>query len=73
MADKNAEVTLLKDQISNTDVNFRKVAEQLSAASTAFNEKNIQFIKQQNKVSALQRELSFREKQLEGEQISYKK
>jgi chromosome segregation protein len=65
LAEKNAQVAQLKEQISSTDVNFRKVAEQLSAASTAFNEKNIQFIKQQNKVSALQRELSFREKQLE--------
>jgi len=54
-----------KQRISNTDGTYRKVAEQLSEASTAFNNKNIAFIQQQNKVTALQRELSFREKQLE--------
>ncbi len=54
-----------RKQISNTDGSFRQVAEQLSQASTDFNNNNIEFIKQQNKVSALQRELSFREKQLD--------
>jgi chromosome segregation protein len=62
---KNAEIAALKGQIANADVNYRQVAEQMSAASTAYNEQNIQFIRQQNKVSALQRELSFRERQLE--------
>ncbi len=62
---KNKEIGLLKNRIADTDVSYREVAEQMSAASTAFNEKNIQFIKQQNKVSSLQRELSFREKQIE--------
>ncbi len=51
--------------ISNTDGSFRKVAEELSLASTDFNNKNIEFIRQQNKVTAIQRELSFREKQLD--------
>ena len=54
-----------KERISNTDGTYREVAEQLSEASTTFNNKNIAFIQQQNKVTALQRELSFREKQLE--------
>ncbi len=54
-----------RKQISNTDVSFRQVAEQLSQASTDFNNKNIEFIRQQNKVSSIQRELSFREKQLD--------
>lgn len=54
-----------KERILNTDGTYRKVAEQLSEASTTFNNKNIAFIQQQNKVTALQRELSFREKQLE--------
>ncbi len=54
-----------RKQISNTDGTFRKVAEEMSNASTDFNNNNIEFIKQQNKVSALQRELSFREKQLD--------
>lgn len=54
----------IKDQISNMDGSFRDVAEQLSGASTQFNERNINFIRQQNKVSTLQRELVFRENQL---------
>jgi chromosome segregation protein len=65
LKEKNAQVTLVKERITNTDVNYRQVAEQLSKASSNFNEQNIQFIRQQNKVSALQRELGFREKQLE--------
>ncbi|MEO1261579.1 MAG: chromosome segregation protein SMC [Bacteroidota bacterium] len=59
-----------RENISNTDVSYRKVAEELSQASTDFNNKNIEFIRQQNKVSAFQRELSFREKQLEEAQNS---
>jgi len=54
-----------KDKISSTDGSFQKVAEQMSQASTNFNEKNIQFIQQQNKVTAFQRELTYREKQVE--------
>ncbi|MFT6360805.1 MAG: chromosome segregation protein [Saprospiraceae bacterium] len=54
-----------KEAISNTDGSFRQVAEALSKASTNFNEKNIEFIKQQNKVGSFQRELAYREKQLD--------
>ncbi len=53
-----------KEKISNTDGSYREVAEQLSKASTAFNEKNIEFIRQQNKVNTIQRELTFKENQL---------
>jgi chromosome segregation protein len=53
-----------KEKISNTDGSFREVAEKLSTASTAYNEKNIEFIRQQNKVNAIQRELTFKENQL---------
>ncbi|HFA50095.1 MAG TPA: chromosome segregation protein SMC [Bacteroidetes bacterium] len=60
-----------RDNISNTDVSFRKAAEELSQASADFNNKNIEFIRQQNKVSAFQRELSFREKQLDEAKASY--
>ena len=55
----------IKDQIHNTDSSFREIAEQLSQASSDFNEKNIAFIRQQNKVGSFQRELNYREKQLE--------
>ena len=59
------EVEKARQHISNTDGSFRKVAEELSQASAAFNDKNIAFIRQQNKVSSIQRELSFREKNLD--------
>ena len=65
---KSSELKLAKDQISNTDGTYQKLAEQLSQASTAFNEKNIHFIRQQNKVGTFQRELSFREKQIQETQ-----
>ncbi|HQU58248.1 MAG TPA: AAA family ATPase, partial [Saprospiraceae bacterium] len=65
LKEKNREIAAVKDRIANADINYRQVAEEMSNASSAFNEKNIQFIRQQNKVSALQRELGFREKQLE--------
>lgn len=58
------EVESARRRILNTDGSFRQVAEELSKASAAFNEKNIAFIQQQNKVSAIQRELSYKEKSL---------
>lgn len=54
-----------KAKIANTDGSFKAAAEKLSQASTTFNEKNIEFIKQQNKVNNFQRELAFREKSLD--------
>lgn len=65
LAQKKEEITGIKDRIASMDGSYREAAEQLSEASSAFNDKNIQHIRQQNKVNALQRELSFREKQLE--------
>jgi len=65
LLEKHESARQVKERISNTDGSFRQVAEQLSQASTAYNEQNIAFIRQQNKVGTLQRELSFREKQLE--------
>ena len=65
LKEKNKEVAAVKEQIANTDVNYRQVAEEMSEASSVFNDKNIEFVRQQNKVSSFQRELSFREKQLE--------
>lgn len=62
---KTQEVLAAKSQIANVDASYRDMSDQLSTASQAFNEKNIHFIRQQNKVSAFQRELAFREKSLE--------
>jgi chromosome segregation protein len=70
LMDSKANLQKIKDQMANTDGSFRQVAEQLSAASSAFNDQNIAFIRQQNKVAVLQRELNFREKQLEETQAN---
>lgn len=56
---------MARKNIANTDVSFRHAAEQLSQVSTDYNNKNIEFIQQQNRASSIQRELSFREKQME--------
>jgi chromosome segregation protein len=61
--EKTTHLEQLNRQLSNADGNFRDVAEQLSQASTNFNQQNIEFIRQQNKVSNFQQELSFRVKQ----------
>ncbi|WP_421798780.1 chromosome segregation protein SMC [Haliscomenobacter sp.] len=58
------ELDAVKEKISQTDGSFRQMADQLSQASAAFNDKNIQFIRQQNKVNTFQQELTFREKQI---------
>ena len=65
LAEKQTLMAAAKTTISNTDETFRQMAEQLSHASTVYNENNIEFIRQQNKVLALQRELSYRERQIE--------
>jgi chromosome segregation protein len=57
-----------KAQISHTDVNFRGLADKLSHISTSYNDKNIQFLRQQNKVDTVQRELINKEKQLSDRQ-----
>lgn len=63
---KQLTVIEAKEKIANTDDAYREIAEKLSQASAAFNEKNIAFIQQQNKVSSIQRDLSYREKELES-------
>ncbi|MEZ4983262.1 MAG: chromosome segregation protein SMC, partial [Saprospiraceae bacterium] len=70
---KTAQINTAKAQISEVDASFKKMSDQLSEASSAFNEKNIAFIRQQNKVSAFQRELNFREKSYEEIASSVKK
>ena len=62
---KRTEAENAKNQISEKDDSYRILAEQLSNASNAYNEKNIEFIRQQNKVTTLQRDLKFKESALE--------
>jgi chromosome segregation protein len=63
LLEKNAQAEALRERLSNADGSFRDVAEQLSQASAAFNQNNIGFIQQQNRVNTLRQELSFREKE----------
>ena len=61
--DLQAKQAAVLAQIAAVDTNFNKMAQELGTASTDFNAKNITFIRQQNKVQTLQRELSFKQKQ----------
>jgi chromosome segregation protein len=53
-----------KANIVSTDINFRGLAEKLSNISSLYNEKNIENLKQENKVESIQRELINKEKQI---------
>ena len=64
LGEKRVEANLLKANISTKDSSYRRIADDLSRASEDFNSKNIQFIRQQNKINALQKEINFRKKQL---------
>ncbi|WP_020567679.1 chromosome segregation protein SMC [Neolewinella persica] len=59
-----AEVEKMREQLAGTDGNYRQLSEQLSEASAAYNQQNIQYIQQQNQVQTLERELNFRRNRL---------
>lgn len=65
LSEKNKQAEALRERLSNTDGSFREVADQLSLAGQQYNQQNIEFIRQQNKVNTLRQELSFREKRRE--------
>ncbi len=65
LEEKGKAIEKIQLSIAQMDGSYRAIAEKMSQASTNFNEKNIAFIRQQNLVTSLQRELAFREKQLE--------
>ncbi len=58
---KRNELDFLKQDVSQSGDSYRLMADALSTASQEYNEANVNFIRQQNKVSSFQRELSFRE------------
>jgi len=62
LAEKQRAVDAARDRLTNADGSFREVAEQLSLASATYNQRNIEFIRQQNKVTTFRQELTFREK-----------
>lgn len=65
LIEKTAAAEALREKLSSVDGSFRDVAEQLSQASAAYNQKNIEFIRQQNKVNSFRQELIFRQKRRE--------
>ncbi|HRI60460.1 MAG TPA: chromosome segregation protein SMC, partial [Saprospiraceae bacterium] len=65
LQEKNRAATAVRERLTNADGSFRDVAEHLSHTSAAYNQKNIEFIRQQNKVNAFRQELTYREKRRE--------
>ncbi len=59
-----SQASAAKSSLSDLDISVRSAAEELSAATSGYNEKNIEYIRQQNKVIALEQQLGFHEKQL---------
>ena len=59
-----------QNQISSTDQSHRQVADLMSQLSAKFNESNVAFIRQQNKVSTLQQDLTFRRRQAEENSLT---
>jgi chromosome segregation protein len=61
---KQLERQALANEIAKKDSSYRVIADKLNKVSEEYNQQNIAFIKQQNKITTLQRELNFREKQV---------
>ncbi|MEM9887301.1 MAG: chromosome segregation protein SMC [Bacteroidota bacterium] len=70
LGERQEAVQSVKSEIAQADSSFQSIAAALSEANAAFNEKNISYIRQQNRVNSLQQELNFREKQLQENQSS---
>ncbi len=70
LAAEQAKINKIRTEIQQADSTFQAASEKLSLASARFNEQNISYIRQQNKVSNFQQELSFREKQLQETQTN---
>ncbi len=66
---KKAEADVAGNKIQEADSTYRLAAEQLSDATSNYNQKNIEYIRQQNKVNTLSKELEFRKKQLSDTQL----
>ncbi len=54
----------MRTRIDSTDDSFREIANRVSQFSAEYNQRNIEFIRQQNKVNAFQQELNFRNNRL---------
>ena len=63
LAHAQEEYQLFKNELQSADDGFREIANALATTSERFNQKNIAFIQQQNRVAGLDRELTFRQNQ----------
>ncbi len=63
LAQLRAGLDALRNNVNDSGDTYRLLADELSNTSQAYNEANINFIRQQNKVSTLQQELNFRKNQ----------
>lgn len=64
LSQKRTQADQLKSDISSKDESYRTIADALTRASDEHNNKRIQFVRQQNKINALQKEIAFRKKRL---------
>jgi chromosome segregation protein len=58
--------TISKQALEKTDKEFIEFTNQLSEASSRFNQKNIEFHQQQNRVNSISQELNFKNSQVES-------
>lgn len=65
LALRKQEEVEFRSRMEATDQSFRKAADALNARSTTYNERNIRFIQLQNKVTAFEQEIQFREQQIQ--------
>jgi len=65
---KSIELEKAKTEISQTDLNFRGLAERLSQTSSLFNDKNIQYLRQENKVENLRKDLTNKQNLIENQE-----
>jgi chromosome segregation protein len=54
---------LLNEQLSKKDSSFKNVSEELGKASSTYNQKNIEQVRQQNRLGGIRKELEFCERQ----------
>lgn len=54
-----------KNDIAQKDYSFKHIAERLTLSNSNYNQKNIEFIRQQNKISGITRELGYVKQQAE--------
>ena len=56
---------LLNEQLTQKDSSFKSVADELSKSSSEYNQKHIEQVRQQNKLSGIKKELEFCQRQLQ--------